>query len=81
MSLTKSDLQEIRSIVEEVIQPAQNEIAALRNDVKEIYDMLSDLRKSSKDASFDKLSLEQKILDIHSKLLRAAKQAGVDLPG
>lgn len=56
MSLTNSDLQSIRGIVRDEVRhevraeigivldahlrPIQNEIKALRNDVKEIYDVL-----------------------------------------
>jgi hypothetical protein len=49
MSLTTDDLNEIREVIEpglarqtnEIIAPIQNEIQAPRNDVKEIYDVLS----------------------------------------
>lgn len=88
MSLTASDLSEIRNIVESAltqqthgaILPIQNEIAALRNDIKEIYDMIADLQKSPASSSFNKLSLEQKILELNSNLISAAKQAGITLP-
>lgn len=51
MSLTSNDLNEIRNIIEsaltkqnnESIKPIQGEIKALRNDIKEIYEMISDL--------------------------------------
>lgn len=45
--MTTSDLQEIRSIVEQVVQPLNSEIQALRNDVKDIYDMISNYREES----------------------------------
>jgi septal ring factor EnvC (AmiA/AmiB activator) len=88
MSLTASDIQEIRNVVEsalnrqtnEIITPIQDEIRALRNDIKEIYDMLAEIHKNSSSAEFDKLTLEQKILDLNSKLVKAAKQAGINLP-
>ena len=89
MSLTANDLKEIRDIVEsslakqssEVIKPIQNEVQALRNDIEEIYDMISDLRHSSiTDRKFNKLSLERKILTLNTELLSAAKQAGINLP-
>jgi hypothetical protein len=55
MSLTASDLDEIRNIVEsaltrqtdKAIKPIQGEIEALRNDIAEIYDMIADLQKGS----------------------------------
>lgn len=89
MSLSPHDLSEIRSIVEsslarqsdEVIRPIQNELQALRNDIKEIYDMIADLKRSDPNKkSLQKLSIEQKILELHSELIDAARQAGVTLP-
>ena len=80
MSLTTSDLQEIRNIVEQVVQPLNSEIQALRNDVKDIYDMISNIEKNPTDSKFNKLSLENKILSLNSKLIIAAKQAGISLP-
>jgi hypothetical protein len=89
MSLTANDLNEIRSIIEsaltrqssEVIEPLRNELQALRSDIKEIYDMLSELQKEiTPDEQFSKLSLEQKLLKLNAELLAAAKQAGISLP-
>ena len=89
MSLTADDLSEIRNIIEsalarqsaEIVKPIQNELEALRNDIKEIYDMLSELEgKVTPDEQFGKLSLEQKLLKLNSELLAAAKQAGISLP-
>jgi hypothetical protein len=43
--------------------------------------MIADLKKnSSSKQSFQKLSLETKILNLHSDLVEAARQAGVKLP-
>lgn len=81
MSLTYDDLQEIRKIVEETVNPIKGELEALRNDIKEIYDMIADLQsKVLPDKQFQKLSLEQKLLKLNSELLIAAKQAGISLP-
>ncbi len=89
MSLTTDDLNEIRNIIEsaltrqsdEMIKPIQNELQALRSDIKEIYDMISELEdKVVPDEQFGKLSLEQKLLKLNSELLAAAKQAGISLP-
>ena len=80
MSLTTSDLHEIRNIVEEVVQPLTNEIQALRNDIKDIYEMIAELQNNNPERKFDKLSLENKILALNSKLMIAAKQAGITLP-
>jgi hypothetical protein len=81
MALTYNDLQEIRKIVEETVSPIKGDLEALSNDIKEIYGMIADLQKSQKpDKDFSKLSIENKILKLHSQLIEAAKQAGVTLP-
>lgn len=89
MSLSTTDLDQIRNIIEsaltkqtsEVIKPIQGELEALRNDIKEIYDMLADIQGSFQpDNQFQKLSIEQKLLKLNSELLAAAKQAGISLP-
>ena len=85
MSLSTKDLYEIRNIVEDVVEvkikPLLDEIAALRSDIKEIYDMIYDLQKTViTDNNFKKLSLEKKLLTLNSELLDAAKQAGITLP-
>ncbi|MCL5113216.1 MAG: hypothetical protein M1554_01905 [Patescibacteria group bacterium] len=89
MSLTTTDLDDIRNIVEsalikqnsEIVKPLQGELESLVNDVKEIYEMLARLEKNSMNQkSFQKLSLEEKLLNLHSDLIVAAKQAGIKLP-
>lgn len=89
MSLTQEDLEGIRNIVEsaltrqteEAIKPIQGELEALRNDIKDIYDMITDLQKESTiDNTFQKLSVEKKLMKLHTELLEAARQAGVTLP-
>jgi hypothetical protein len=81
MALSYEDLQAIRTIVEETIDPIKGDLVALGNDIKEIYSMIADLKKnSSSKQSFQKLSLETKILNLHSDLVEAARQAGVKLP-
>ena len=89
MSLATSDLDQIRNIVEsalarqteEAIKPLQGEMEAIRNDIAEIYDIIADLQKGSlTDKTFQKLSIEKKLLRLHSELIEAAKQAGVTLP-
>ncbi|HJQ09313.1 MAG TPA: hypothetical protein VJ836_07585 [Candidatus Saccharimonadales bacterium] len=75
MSLTTDNLNEIRNIIEsaltrqssEIIKPIQNELQALRSDIKEIYYMLSELEgKTVSDKQFSKLTLEQKLLKLNS---------------
>lgn len=81
MSLTYNDLQEIRKVVEETISPIDGDIKALGEDIKEIYSMIADLQKMSpKDTSLQKLSVEKKLLKLHSELIATAEQAGVKLP-
>jgi uncharacterized Fe-S cluster-containing radical SAM superfamily enzyme len=81
MSLTYDDLQAIRKIVEETVSPIKGELESFGNDIKEIYEMLADVQKNSKSRqSFQKLSLEEKIVNLHTDLVEAAKQAGVTLP-
>ncbi|MHB1864674.1 MAG: hypothetical protein ACYCPS_00720 [Candidatus Saccharimonadales bacterium] len=66
---------------QEFIKPIQDEIQALRSDIEEIYDMIAELRHSAiTDTRFNRLSLERKMLTLNAELLRAAKQAGIDLP-
>ncbi|HSX07736.1 MAG TPA: hypothetical protein VLG11_02485 [Candidatus Saccharimonadales bacterium] len=80
MSLSYDDLQAIRKVVEETIDPIKGELEALGNDIKEIYDMIADMQKSPEAAGPQKLSLEEKILKLHSELIEAANQAGITLP-
>lgn len=81
MSLSYDDLQAIRTIVEETVNPLRGDIEALSNDVKDIYEMINDLQKTiGVNGSFEKLSIEKKILRLHAQLVEAARQAGVSLP-
>jgi hypothetical protein len=81
MSLTYDDLQAIRTIVEETVSPIKGDLEALGNDIKEIYEMIANLQKNSPGKpSSQKLNLEEKILNLHTDLIEAAKQAGVTLP-
>jgi hypothetical protein len=66
MSLTTTDLDDIRNIVESalikqnsaIIKPLQGELESLIYDVKEIYEMLARLEKNSMNQkSFQKLSV------------------------
>jgi hypothetical protein len=61
MSLSQDDLQAIRAVVEETINPLRGDIEALNNDIKEIYSMISDLQDNiAPGKQFQKLSLEEK---------------------
>lgn len=81
MSLSYDDLQAIRTIVEETVNPLRGDIEALSNDIKDIYEMIAKLQKAiGVDESSQKLSIEKKILRLHAELVEAARQAGVTLP-
>lgn len=85
MSLTATDLEEIRNIVKSSLsielKPIKDELDMLRNDIKEIYFMIADIQHSSiTDKDFKKLSLEKKLLTLNAELISAARQAGITLP-
>ena len=81
MSLTTDDLQDIRTIIKDEINPLRGDIEALSNDIKEIYEMISELQSSTiTDKSFKKKSLEDKLLTVNAELLAMARQAGITLP-
>ena len=72
----------------EELKPLEDRLEALENDIKEIYHMIARLQKqvdriegtTFTDKSFQKLTLEQKLLKLNAELLAAAKQAGITLP-
>lgn len=81
MSLSYDDLQAIRTIVEEAVTPLRRDIDALSNDIKDMYEMIGHLQRAiGVNGSFEKLSIEKKILRLHAELVEATKQAGVSLP-
>jgi len=80
MSLSYADLQAKRKAVEETVGPIECKLEALGNDIKEIYAMTASTQKSPDTANSQKLNLEEKILELHSELVEAAKRAGITLP-
>lgn len=81
MSLTQEDLRQIEAIFDRKLDPIFGELKALREDIKEIYGMISELQSGViMDNEFSKKSLEEKLLILNAELLAAAKQAGVALP-
>ncbi len=73
--------EEVDSVLTQKLKPIEGEIQALRNDIKEIYAMIAKLEKGTiTDRSFEKLTLEEKLLHLNAELLAAAKQAGITLP-
>lgn len=82
MSLTREDLQHIEAIFDRKLQPIFGEIKALRNDIKEIYDMIVRLeeRSATINEEFYSLPPKEQILQMHSALQVLAKKHGVALP-
>ncbi len=81
MSLTQDDLQQIEAIFDRKLNPVFPELTAPREDIKEIYGMITKLQSGEiSDTVFRKKSLEEKLLTLNIELLAAAKQAGVILP-
>lgn len=81
MSLTQSDLQQIRSVVDDAILPLRNEVRALQSDIEEIYNALNELKGSSIfDKKFKKLSSKEKVLTLNAELITVANELGVTLP-
>lgn len=86
MSLTGEDLLQIRVIVEDVfdrkIEPIAAEIKGLRNDVKEIYDMLAKLEDKTvtADESLQKLPVKEQVLRLNAAIVALAQKEGVTLP-
>lgn len=67
MSLNSTDLADIRGVLKEELKPLQGELEALKNDIKDIYEMISSLEHSViTDKAFEKLSLERKILMLNT---------------
>ena len=81
MSLTQDDLLQIEAIFDKKLDPLFGKLEALENDIKEIYEMLSELQKATTvDRDFRKLSLEEKLLRVNAELIATAQQAGIQLP-
>lgn len=94
MSLTQKDLDQIRQVVHEVVRgdveyivgeklkPIAGEIEALRNDIKEIYDMIAKLEKRSvlTDNSFQNNSVKEQILKLNAAVVALAQKEGITLP-
>lgn len=81
MGLTTDDLQQIEAIFDRKLAPIFGKLEAIENDVKEIYNMISELqRKSLFNKDYDDKSLEEKILTVHAEVVAMAKQAGISLP-
>jgi len=58
MGLSYDDLQAIREVVEETVDPIKGESEAIGNDIKVIYAMITELQKIPKsESSYQKLNL------------------------
>ncbi len=82
MSLTQEDLQQIEAIFDRKLSPVLGELEALRNDVKEIYEMIGKLEKSSVviGESFGGLPVKEQILQLNAAVVALAQKEGVTLP-
>ncbi|HSX05877.1 MAG TPA: hypothetical protein VLF69_05380 [Candidatus Saccharimonadales bacterium] len=81
MSLTQEDLQQIEAVLDRRLNPVLGELTTPREDIKEIYDMITKLQSGAiSDVGFSKKSLEEELLTLNAELLAAAKQAGIILP-
>lgn len=82
MSLTHEDLMHIEALFDRKLQPIFGELEGLRNDVKEIYDMISSLEKRSivVDEDFYGLPPKEQILKTYEVLRVLAKKHNVVLP-
>lgn len=81
MTLAQEDLQQIEAIFDKKLDPVLGELKALREDIKETYNMIAKLQAGTlTDDGFTKKSLEEKLLTLNAELLVAAKQAGITLP-
>lgn len=57
-------------------------LEALENDIKDIYQMLKDMKGSTvSDKDFSKLSPKERVLRLNVELLRVAKDLKITLPG
>ena len=60
MSLTREDLQQIEAIFDRKLDPIADELKALREDIKETYNMITVLQASGiTDSNFNKKILEE----------------------
>lgn len=81
MSLTHDDLQLIRQIMREELEPLSGRLEALENDIKDMYAMIADLQRSSiADDTFRKRPAKERILILHAEIVAVAKELGVTLP-
>ena len=82
MSLSYDDLQGIRKIVEETVNPIKGDLEALGNDIKEIYDMITNLQNTtSSGKSFEKLNLERivgRAMPQNKASVRVLEKCGMD---
>ena len=69
MSLSYDDLQAIRKIVKETVDPIKRELEALGNDIKEIYGMIASIQKSPDTTIVKRLKRRQCFLENYFVLI------------
>lgn len=80
MSLSQQDLLQIRQVIEDVfdrkIEPIVGELTALRNDIKEICNMIARLERHPVrlDPKFTRLLVKEQILQLNAALVALAKK-------
>ncbi len=77
--------EELDSAISTRIEPRfdtiEGRLETLENDIKDIYEMISELQKLTRRvAHFEKYDLEQKILTAYKNILAIADDAGIKLP-
>jgi chromosome segregation ATPase len=83
MREVKDDVRTLKSDVREAkdsLDRLDGRVEALQADVKELYAMIKQQKPTYTDKYFDKLSIEQKILQTYTNLKTIAIEAGVTLP-
>lgn len=64
------------------ISSIDGRLEALENDIKDIYQMLKDMKGSTiSDKDFSKLPPKERVLRLNAELLRVAKDLKITLPG
>lgn len=81
VGVLKEDVSYLKSDVRTMsmkLDTLEGQLKGLESDIREIYMMLA--KQQAGAPSFDRLTLEQKILQTYEQVKATAKQAGVTLP-
>ncbi len=76
----RSGFSAVNKRLDDIHEELTGKIAALKADIKEIYNMLAKLEAANDaDKDFLKMNVQEKIKRVHQELLLIAKEAGVAL--